>query len=211
MMKKKYFWLYIPILLILTSCWKLRGHYGGPKSFEPVERPINAADIALPVGYKIEAVAQGLTYPTALTFDETGALYVTEAGYSYGEVWTQPRLLRIETDGRIKEIAVGDKNGPWSGVSFYQNNFYVSDGGSMEGGRVLRISKEGKITKLIENLPSGDHFTAGPVIGQDGYIYFGHIKFFFEQLHHNKLINLIVFYHQKNILRFCIKLSFHIN
>lgn len=160
--------------LLLSGCWKLRGHYGGPKSFETVHRPVEPADIALPQGYRIEAIAQGLTFPTGLTFDDAGRLYVTEAGYSYGEVWTEPRLLRLDGGGKITPIVSGEKNGPWSGLSFHEGAFYVSEGGTMKGGRILKISMDGQITPLVENLPSlGDHFTTGPVIGSDGYLYFG--------------------------------------
>src|SRR5204863_6625229 len=47
-----------------------------------------------------------------------------------------------------------------------------------EGGRVLRIdlagARRGTIRTLVENLPSrGDHHTNGPVVGGDGWIYFG--------------------------------------
>ena len=43
----------------------------------------------------------------------------------------------------------------------------------MDGGRILRVSKDGTITPLISNLLSiGDHHTNGPVV-KDGYIYFG--------------------------------------
>jgi glucose/arabinose dehydrogenase len=160
--------------LVLSSCWKLRGHYGGPQSFEAVARPIQSNDIAIPEGYQIEALAQGLTYPTAITFDEAGQLYVTEAGYSYGEVWTQPRLLRLDGKGKTTQIATGGKNGPWSGLSYFRDAFYVSEGGTLEGGRILKITKDGRLTPLVENLPSrGDHFTTGPVISPEGYLYFG--------------------------------------
>lgn len=160
--------------LVLSSCWKLRGHYGGPKSFETVARPVQPADVALPAGYRIEAVAQGLTYPTAITFDDAGRMYVTEAGYAYGEVWTQPRLLRLEASGGTTTVATGEKNGPWSGLSYYQGHFYVSEGGTMSGGRILKISPDGRISPLVQDLPSlGDHFTTGPLIGPDGYVYFG--------------------------------------
>ncbi|WP_026462082.1 PQQ-dependent sugar dehydrogenase [Adhaeribacter aquaticus] len=178
-MKKNYLKAYTCLVLLagsllLSSCWKLRGHYGGPKSFEPVPRSIQPADIALPAGYKIEAIAQGLNYPTAITFDDSGNIYVTEAGYAYGEIWTQARLLRIEPDGKTTQVAEGGKNGPWSGLSFYQGNFYVSEGGTLEKGRILRITPNGAITPVIQDLPTGgDHFTTGPVIGPDGNIYFG--------------------------------------
>ena len=45
--------------------------------------------------YRVEAVTTGLTFPTDVTFDDSGRAYVIEAGYSYGESWTTPRLLRI--------------------------------------------------------------------------------------------------------------------
>jgi glucose/arabinose dehydrogenase len=125
--------------------------------------------VAVPAGYRVEAVAQGLTYPTAIAFDDRGRPYVLEAGYSYGEVWTAPRLLRLEADGRSSEVYVGGKNGPWTGVTFHDGAFYVSEGGQLEGGRILRITPEGKMTTVVENLPSyGDHHTNGPVVGPMG-------------------------------------------
>jgi glucose/arabinose dehydrogenase len=157
----------------ITGCYKLRGHYGGPKSFEAVARRVDAADVAVPPGYRIEAVAQGLTYPTGVAFDAQGRTYVLEAGYSYGEVWTAPRLLRLDAGGP-KEIYVGGKNGPWTGLTFHNGAFYVSEGGALEGGRILRITPEGAMSVLVDKLPSlGDHHTNGPAIGTDGYLYFG--------------------------------------
>jgi hypothetical protein len=41
-------------------------------------------------------------------------------------------------------------------------------------GQILRISMTGEISPLVEGLPTlGDHFTGGPVIGPDGWLYFG--------------------------------------
>jgi glucose/arabinose dehydrogenase len=161
-------------LLSLNSCYKVRGHYGGKQSFEPVARKIDPADIALPKGYKIEMVASNLTYPTGAAFDESGNLYVIESGYSYGEIFLQPKLLKIEADGKATEIVSGGNNGPWTGITFHNGSFYIAEGGELEGGRILKISKDGHVKKLIENLPSkGDHHTNGPAIGADGYLYFG--------------------------------------
>ncbi|EMR03989.1 PQQ-dependent sugar dehydrogenase [Cesiribacter andamanensis] len=43
----------------------------------------------------------------------------------------------------------------------------------MQGGKILRVSRDGSITTLVEGLPSlGDHHTNGPVI-REGYVYFG--------------------------------------
>ncbi|MDQ3047393.1 MAG: PQQ-dependent sugar dehydrogenase [Bacteroidota bacterium] len=160
-------------LLLFTSCYKVRGYYG-TKSYEPVNRPIQTSDILLPDGYVIEMISNDLNFPSSMTFDDKGVAYVIEAGYSYGEIFTIPKLLRMDADGKKTEIVRGGKNGPWTSVDFYKGDFYISEGGSMEGGRILRISPDGKITRLVENLPSfGDHHTDGVVVGDDGYIYFG--------------------------------------
>jgi glucose/arabinose dehydrogenase len=159
--------------LLFSGCFKLRGHYG-TKSYDQVERPVNPADVLLPDGYAIEMVSGNFNFPSGITIDDQGRIYILEAGYSYGEIFTVPKLLRLESDGKHTLIAQGSKNGPWTAVDFYQGNFYISEGGSMEGGRILKVTPDGKMTRLVENLPSyGDHHTDGVVVGDDGYIYFG--------------------------------------
>ena len=154
-------------------CYRMRKSHGGGQIENIPGRSINVNDIGLHPGYKIEPVSSGLTFPSAVAFDDNNKLYVIEAGYSYGEVWEEPRLLRIDDGGKITVIARGTKNGPWTGMAWHNGAFYVAEGGEMEGGRILKITKDGTITPLISNLPSvGDHHTNGPVI-KDGYIYFG--------------------------------------
>ena len=99
---------------------------------------------------------------------------MVESGYAYGEVWTTPRLLRIEPNGQTAVVATGERNGPWTGVAYYQGAFYVAEGGEHDGGRILRITPTGQVSVLLDHLPSfGDHHTDGPVIGPDGWLYFG--------------------------------------
>lgn len=166
--------LLLAFLSILAGCYVLRPSSGGGQTALKAERAVDPSDIALPAGYRIEAVATELTFPTGVAFDDKGNAYVVESGYSYGEVWTTPRLLRIGKDGKQNVIAEGGKNGPWTGVFQHQGAFYVAEGGALEGGRILRITPEGAITALVEGLPTkGDHHTNGPVIGPDGWLYFG--------------------------------------
>lgn len=161
------------LLFALQSCFTIAPSRGGGQTTFSGSRFLDPADIALPPGYRIEAIAQNLTFPVAVAFDQAGVPHVLEAGYSYGEVRTQPRLLRINPDGSTRLVAQGD-NPPWNGVTFYQGNFFVAEGGTFEGGRILRISPDGNITALLSGLPSfGDHHTNGPVIGPDGWLYFG--------------------------------------
>ena len=165
--------LFLPVLLTaLSGCYGIRSIEGGGEA-QSSSRNINVNDIALPIGFIIEPVATGLTFPTGITFDETGEIYVIESGYSYGETWTVPRLLKIGSSNKTTVVATGGKNGPWNGVTFHNGSFFVSEGGAMEGGKILKIDKDGTVTPLIENLPSkGDHHTNGPIVN-NGYVYFG--------------------------------------
>jgi len=151
----------------------MRSSKGGGQIGAIPQRKIEPRDIAVAPGYKVEAVTSGLTFPTAVAFDDAGNLYVIEAGYSYGEVWGEPKLLRVDANGQTTQIAKGEPNGPWSGITWHNGNFYVAEGGEKEGGKLLRIGKDGRTDVLVSGLPSvGDHHTNGPVI-KDGYIYFG--------------------------------------
>lgn len=162
----------LPALVSLCGCYGIRQSQGGGEA-KLTERKITPSDIALPEGYSIEAVSTDLTFPTGIAFDEQGQAYVVESGYSYGETWTEPRLLKLEASGKTSMVASGTKNGPWNGVSFYNGDFYVSEGGEMEGGKILKISPGGEVTVLVDDLPSmGDHHTNGPVV-HSGYLYFG--------------------------------------
>ncbi len=160
--------------LALSACvYMLSSSDGGGQTVFDPPREIDPADIVVPEGYRIEPVATGLTFPTDVAVDGAGRVYVIEAGYSYGEVWTEPRLLRIEPGGRTSAIATGARNGPWTGVVIHDGTFYIAEGGALQGGRILRV-EGGEVTSLIENLPTmGDHHTNGPAIGPDGWIYLG--------------------------------------
>src|SRR5579863_8051225 len=166
-------------LLIIGACVLCGGcslygpSGGGGQARWDGQRHVNPHDVWLPHGYRIEAVISGLNFPTGVTFDDQGKVYVTEAGYSYGEIWTEPRLVRVDAPDVINVIARGS-NGPWTGATFRDGYFYVAEGGEARGGRILKISPAGAVTALVEDLPStGDHHTNGPVVGADGYVYFG--------------------------------------
>jgi glucose/arabinose dehydrogenase len=136
-------------------------------------RRANPQDIELPPGYAIAPVATGLTFPTGIAFDDLGRPHVVEAGYGPVDVWTEPRLLRIEPR-RQTVVAQGQRNGPWNGVAFGDGKFYVAEGGLLKGGRLLQIGRDGKFKILAHGLPTrGDHQATGPAIGPDGAVYFG--------------------------------------
>lgn len=163
--------------LAATGCWRaLPTHGGGTTSARshPGERTVKPSDVELPDGYAVEAVAQGLDFPTAVVFDAEGRLHVVESGYSYGEVFGQARLLRLGPAGAVERVIATSENGPWTGAVFHEGAFFVAEGGVLEGGRILRITPDGEVRAIVEGLPSfGDHHTNGPVVGPDGKIWFG--------------------------------------
>jgi glucose/arabinose dehydrogenase len=162
--------------LLLAGCWSVLPSAGGGQTSFQGKRTANPADIALPEGYSAEVVATGFTFPTGVAFDDQGGVYVLEAGYSYGEVWTTPRLLKVNPGGTptVPTVVATGENAPWNGVVFHGGAFYIADGGEKSGGRILQVTPDGKITPIVEGLPSlGDHHTNGPAVGSDGWLYFG--------------------------------------
>ena len=166
----------LALLLALPGCTAVSPSKGGGQIEATTGRQVNPADIILPQGYRIEAVATGLTFPTDVAFDDEGTLYVLEAGYCYGEVWTTPRLLRVAPGGATSVVASGERDrAPWTGVDARGRNFYVAEGGQLAGGRILRVAHTGGTEVLVDNLPSvGDHHTNAPRVSPDGrWLYFG--------------------------------------
>jgi len=159
--------------LALSGCYGMRFNDGGADVEFKGPRHVDPAGVALPPGYRIELVAAGLDMPTGVTFDRDGQPCIVESGYSYGEVFATPRLVRLEPDGSRTTLAEG-RNGPWTGVVANDGVFFIAEGGVLEGGRILRVDGEGAVTVLIDDLPSvGDHHTNGPALAPDGSLYFG--------------------------------------
>jgi glucose/arabinose dehydrogenase len=176
MLRLKHVGLALALAVVLASfqaCFAMRSSHGGGQTTFTPPRAVDPRAVALPPGYRIEVVATGLNMPTGVAFDDQGRAYVTEAGYSYGELWTTPRLVRVEPSGRLTQVAAGT-DPPWNGVASHQGAFYVAAGGERNGGKIIRIGSDGTISTVVDSLPSvGDHHTNGPAIGPDGQLYFG--------------------------------------
>ena len=167
-------WLLLPLL---GGClFKASPSQGGgqiPESKAEAPRVPAAPDIDVPPGYRVELVARGLSFPTGIAFGEDGAIYVTEAGYSYGEVVTEPRIVEIDPRrGSIRRVVARGSHPPWNGLDYHDGALYVSQGGAVElSGRLVRYGLDGSETVLVADLPTGDHHTNGP-LASDGWIYF---------------------------------------
>ncbi|MDQ4146764.1 MAG: hypothetical protein M3120_03585 [Pseudomonadota bacterium] len=82
----------------------------GQTAFNP-PRVVHPTGIALPEGYRIEPIVTGHTFPIDVDFDEAGRAYVTEAGYSYGEIGPRRDCC---TSGQRTENHNRDRRPQWS-------------------------------------------------------------------------------------------------
>src|SRR3954471_1742163 len=134
------------------------------------QRPVNPDAIVAPQGYRVEALITGLTFPTAISFGPGGELYLAEAGGVSGMVVALPRVLRVDPDRSVNEI--GRLDNPIVGVVYRQGELLIGEDGPAP--RVLRVTAEGEVRVLVENLPGGgDYGLSGLALDASGALLFG--------------------------------------
>src|SRR5437899_2566557 len=75
-----------------------------------------------------EIVANGLTFPTSLTFEPSGTAYVAESGLPFCGALPGGRVWRLPSNGEKSLLAEGLRP-PVNGLTFHQDSLYVSEGG----------------------------------------------------------------------------------
>ena len=107
--------------------------------------------IRLPEGYEIEKVADGLTYPTSVAWDDEGNMYVAEAGGAFlDEEDASARILRLE-DGEATEVVnLDDEIYPAiSGMTWHDGAFYITHREEDLSGAVSRVTPDGERTQIL--------------------------------------------------------------
>ncbi len=124
----------------------------------------------LPPGYHIQPVLWNLTLPSSVTFDEKGTMYVAEAGYSDGGIFTQPRILKVDKNGTISVLNDRGLFPLITDIVYPDGLLYVSN-----RDKISTVDPWSGIVKdIIIGLPSiGDHHNDQIVFGSDGRLYFG--------------------------------------
>lgn len=125
------------------------------------------------VSDRLELVTGGFSFPTSLTFDESGTPYVAEAGLPFGGARPGGRVWKIEQDGQHTLLAQGLRQ-PVNGLTFYRGSLYLSEGGHPGGsGRISRLDLDGRQTIILDNLPGpGNYHTDMVAFGPDEKLYF---------------------------------------
>jgi glucose/arabinose dehydrogenase len=118
----------------------------------------------------LELLADNFSFPTSLTFDEAGLVYIAESGLPFGGAEHGGRILRLESDGRRTLVAEGLRP-PVNGLTFHAGSLYVSEGGYPS--RISRFDLEGRQQVILDNLPGpGNYHTNMIAFGPDGKLYF---------------------------------------
>jgi glucose/arabinose dehydrogenase len=118
----------------------------------------------------LQLVADGLSFPTSLAFDDTGAVYVAESGLPFDGAPPGGRIWRLHSRGKRRLIAQG-LHAPVNGITFFQGGFYVSEGG--HPACISRVDRHGHREVILDGLPGpGNYHTNMVVVGPDGKLYF---------------------------------------
>ncbi|MGV3722496.1 MAG: PQQ-dependent sugar dehydrogenase, partial [Actinomycetota bacterium] len=134
------------------------------------QRPVNPDAIVAPQGYRVEALVTGLTFPSAISFGPGGELYVAEAGGVAGSRVASPRVLRIDPDRSVNEI--GRLENPIVGLVYRNGELLIGEDGPSP--RILRVTAEGDLQVLVDNLPGGgDYGLNGLALDPNGALLFG--------------------------------------
>lgn len=133
--------------------------------------------IALPEGFQIEKVVDGLTFPTALTWDDQGQMYVAEAGGGLDVEQLEPsRILRVEP-GRATEVVNLTDKGVFAsvvGLTWHNGAFYFThrNAGDLTGA-ASRVTMDGQVMPLFSGIidSQAEHQINDIKVGPDGRMY----------------------------------------
>jgi glucose/arabinose dehydrogenase len=111
----------------------------------------NAAEVSLLPGYRAEVVVSLLNYPSSITFDPMGNLYVAESGAAPGDESRPPRILRIAPGGQI-DIMSDKVHTPVKELQWHDGRLFV-----WHGEKISTIDHEGQLrdAKSDSAPPSG--------------------------------------------------------
>jgi glucose/arabinose dehydrogenase len=134
--------------------------------------------IQLDPRFKIEKVAEGLTYTTSMAWDDQGRMYVLEAGGAFTDSQQPARILRMESDGRLTEVVNLSAKGVRAaavGLAFHKGAFYVSHRDKQNRtGAVSRVPMDGStVTQILSGIvdSQAEHQVNDLRVGPDGRLY----------------------------------------
>src|SRR5438045_4700391 len=99
----------------------------------------SAAEVSLLPGYRAEVVVSLLNYPSSITFDPMGNLYVAESGAAPGDESRPPRILRIAPGGQI-DIMTDKVQTPVKELQWHDGRLFI-----WHGEKISTVDHEGPL------------------------------------------------------------------
>lgn len=127
-------------------------------------------------GYKVEKVVGGLTYPTSLTWDNQGNMYVAEAGGALGPEQLAPsRILKVANGTATELVNLTGKgvHAALVGMVWFNGAFYITHRADDLSGAVSRVTIDGQVTKIFDGIldSKAEHQINDIRVGPDGKLY----------------------------------------
>lgn len=119
----------------------------------------------------MQPIAQHLNFPTSITCDGEGRIYIAESGLPFGGAPSGGVVSLVERDGGKKCLA-RDLRAPVNGVTWHDGSIFISEGGNP--GRISRLRlSSGELETVVDGLPGfGNYQTNMAVVGPDRKLYF---------------------------------------
>ena len=119
-------------------------------------------------------IAENLSFPTSIAIDDEGRnIYVAESGLEFDNARKGGRVLKIEADGRNHTVLIDQLKSPVTGLTFYQGDLYISEGGHPAQIIKIKASNPQQKNVLLTNLPGpGNYHTNMIAFGSDSKMYF---------------------------------------
>src|SRR5947209_19638055 len=99
---------------------------------------------------KLELVAENLSFPTSLTFDQKGTAYIAESGLPVGGARPGGRIWAL-TPGEDRSLIAEGLRQPVNGVTFHDGRLYASEG--VHPARISRVELDGRQTTILDKPP----------------------------------------------------------
>jgi glucose/arabinose dehydrogenase len=134
-------------------------------------------DISVPEGFRAVLYAEGLNFPSSITWDDKGTLYVLES-HTVPVPTLKPKILRVSSKG-LEHVAWEGDQAPSGdaaiGLTFHDEWLYVSHQEKDGSWGITRLRPEGGTAEaVLRGLPgTGDHNVNYLVFDREGSLYYG--------------------------------------
>jgi glucose/arabinose dehydrogenase len=139
-------------------------------------RPV--AGIQTPEGFRAVLIAEGFNYPSSMTWDGSGRLYVLES-HTVAVPTLEVKIRRIGGDGKLEEVELSGAGAPTGaeavGIQFHDGWIYLSHEEEDGTWGVSRFRPDsGETQPVLRGIPSaGDHWVNYLAFDREGALYYG--------------------------------------